>query len=147
MTQIITQTFTDQLRNPYLGGLLASAITQAIDQNLADTLISTVSRIYGDAIAQLFTDKTSSIVPTYTGSPALQALVNEINDSIQGIPDATIPGVAADIISKTLQDLFDEYISDMVPTASIDAALNAAVTAAEMPSANLTVAVYSYKGA
>jgi hypothetical protein len=141
MTQFIKQTIANQF-SPYLGDLLASAITQAIDQNLADTLIDTVASAYAKAIADLFADKNSSIMPTYTGP-----LADEINAAIQNIPADTIPGVVTKIVHDTLQSLYNEYESEMVPASNIDAALNAAITAAEMPSANLTVAVYSYKGA
>jgi hypothetical protein len=81
-------------------------------------------------------------MPTYTGP-----LADEINAAIQNIPADTIPGVVTKIVHDTLQSLYNEYESEMVPASNIDAALNAAITAAEMPSANLTVAVYSYKGA
>jgi hypothetical protein len=141
MTQFIKQTISNEF-SPYLGDLLASAITQAIDQNLADTLIDTVADAYAKAIADLFTDKTSSIMPTYTGP-----LADEINTAIQNIPADTIPAVVTKIVRDTLQSLYNSYITEMVSSNSIDAALNAAVTAAEMPSANITVAVNSYKGA
>jgi hypothetical protein len=141
MTQFIKQTISNEF-SPYLGDLLASAITQAIDQNLADTLIDTVADAYAKAIADLFTDKTSSIMPMYTGP-----LADEINTAIQNIPADTIPAVVTKIVRDTLQSLYNSYITEMVSSNSIDAALNAAVTAAEMPSANITVAVNSYKGA
>jgi phage tail tape-measure protein len=88
-------------------------------------------------------------LPTYTAgtTEATASLAAAINDAIQGVPTTAIPSVVTDVVSKYLRGLFNGYISEMVPSANIDVALNAAVLKAEMPSANLTVAVYSYKGA
>ena len=127
--------------SPYLGDLLANAITQAIDQDLADSLIDKVALIYGDAIKNLFTGKESSILPVYTGP-----LADDINKAIASIPADRIPVTVAKVITDTLQSLFDQYVANMVPPTSSDAVLNTAIQAAETSSAKFTIAVYTYKG-
>jgi hypothetical protein len=128
--------------NPEIADLLASAIADAINNNLAGSLIDTITTIYADAITALFEGHTSELLPTFTGTD----LSDDIIEAIQGIPDQEInPTIKAVLVDK-INSMIAARIDAMVNESSVDDALAAQVTAAEMPSAQLTVAVYSYKG-
>ncbi|RJO62552.1 MAG: hypothetical protein C4542_03205, partial [Dehalococcoidia bacterium] len=134
---IITTQFSSSIAD-----LLSNEIALAIENGLANSLIDTVAGIYSEAIAALFTaDDYAKLLPVFSGP-----LGAEITAAIQGIPAQAIPGTIKTIISNTLNSMVLDSITAMVSDTSIDVALSDAVTAAEMPSAELTVAVYSYKG-
>lgn len=140
MTQAIKDVITRQF-SPDVADLLAGAITQAIEEEMAGRLIDIVAEIYSKAIAALFTgDDIAGLLPVFNGP--LGAKITEV---IQGIPVSAIPTAVKKVISDTLNSMVAAKISAMVSDASVNAALAEEVTAAEMPSAQLTVAVYSYK--
>jgi len=169
MTQMIHDIITTQFSSS-VADLLSNEIARAIENDLADTLIDTISTVYSDAISPLFLDKTAGLLPVITGP-----LGAEITAAIQGIPAEVIPGTIKRVINDKLNSMVSDKINAMVSDASIDAALKAAVDvvqaadyqtakadwearvamlnldyqtalAAEVPSAQLTIAVYSYKG-
>jgi hypothetical protein len=158
MTQMIHDIITTQFSSS-VADLLSNEIALAIENNLADSLIDTVSTIYSDAITALFADKTAGLLPVFNGP-----LGAEITAAIQDIPGNVIPGTIKTVIANKLNSMVSDKIAARVSDASIDAELAAqvavyqAVQAAELaqdyqtalaaavPSAQLTIAVYSYKG-
>ena len=145
INDIIVSTFGQDVAT-----LLSNEIALAIQNNLADTLIDTVATIYTEAMSALFLDtNTPGLLPTFSGfvgSSGPDSIDTLITEAIQGIPTDTIPGVIKKIITDKLNSLVAAKITRMVSDASVDAELLASVTAAEMPSAQLTIAVNSYKG-
>ena len=159
MTQSIKNIITVQF-GASTANLLATQIALAIENNLASTLIDTVSGIYSTAISALFTDS-SGLLPQFTGPLRLG---DAITAAIQGIPAEAIPGTIQTVISDALNGMVADAIASKVSDASVDAALSVniaamlatqqvqldqqyqAALAAAVPSAQITVSVYSYKG-
>ena len=165
MTQMIHNIITTQFSSS-VADLLSNQIAVAIENNIAGSLIGTISSIYSDAISALFVDNTAGLLPVFS-----DPLSVEITAAIQGIPSEEIPGIITKVISEKLTSMVSDKIAAMVSDASIDAKLQTAVNAAQAPaqaawtaqvaqlnldyqaalvaatpSAQLTVAVYSYKG-
>jgi hypothetical protein len=67
-------------------------------------------------------------------------------EAIQGIPDEEINPVIKAVLVEKINSMVAAKIDAMVDENIVDDALEEQVTAAEMPSAQLIVAVYSYKG-
>jgi surface antigen len=98
--------------------------------------------VYSAAISALFTtDDYAKLLPVFNGP-----LGAEITAAIQDIPTQAIPATVNTVITNALNSMVAAKIAAKVSDSDIDAALAAQVTAAEMPSARFTVAVYSYKG-
>jgi hypothetical protein len=164
MTQAIHGIITTQFSSS-VADLLSNQIALAIENDLADSLVGTIADIYSQAISALFVNN-GGLLSVFSGP-----LGDEITAAIQGIPGNDIPGTVSKVISDTLNSMVSDKIAAMVSDASIDAALQIAVNAvqapaqaawaaqvaqlnldyqaalvAATPSAQLTVAVYSYKG-
>ena len=134
-----------------VANLLDDQITAAIEQDLADTLISRIVTIYTQAITAQFTEtNTTGLVPVFTGfvgtlgTETLDALINA---AIAGVPLESISKPVSDALTTALNNSVAAQIKAKINVPAIDAALAAQITASELPSASLTVAVYSYKGA
>lgn len=170
MTQMIHDIITTQFSSS-VADQLSNDIALAIENNLADSLISTVATIYSNAIAALFTTgNIADLLPVFTGP-----LGPEIMTAIQDATKDAMPGIINTIITDKLNLMVSDEIAAMVSDAEIDAALQVAVDAvqaadyqaamadwevqaailnleyqtalaAAVPSAQLTIAVYSYKG-
>jgi hypothetical protein len=128
--------------NPEIANLLASAIADAINNNLAANLTDIITTIYADAITSLFEDNTSELLPSFTGTD----LSDDIIEAIQGIPDQEIWPVIKAVLVEKINSMVAAKIDAMVNENTVDDILAAQITDAEMPSAQLTVAVYSYRG-
>jgi hypothetical protein len=149
ITQAINSLITSQF-NSSIADMMSNDIAQAIENGLANTLVSTVATQYTNAIMALFTDQINAgLLPTFTGfagSLGSTPLDTLITAAIQGIPPSTMPAAINQAITDALNSNVSDQIAAMVNDSDVDATLAAQVTAAEMPSAQLTVAVYSYKG-
>ena len=144
------KSMTDQINSiinqgfgPIIAGELSADIANALEQNTADSLIGAVAQIYGDNIAKLIANDPDAL-PQFLKS--LGALGDEITSALGDNLTSALPGDVATIITNDLNSIVSAKIAALVSDADVDAALADAVTAAEMPSAQLTVAVYSYKG-
>ncbi len=129
--------------NPEIANLMASEIADAISRNLADSLVDIITTIYADAIASLFEDNTADLLPTFTGNFDLS---DDIMEAIQGIPDSEIQPTIKRVLVEKLNSMIAAKIDAMVNENEVDDKLESDIKLAEMPSAQLTVAVYSYKG-
>ncbi len=140
MTQQIREIITVELGSG-VADRLATDIANAIEQNVADLLIDTVAQIYSEYIGQLIVNGQQDLIPQFLGK-----LGAEITSSLGDKIDSALPGEIKTIIIGKLNSLVYDKINALVSDTSVDAVLAAQVTAAEMPAAELTVTVYSYKG-
>jgi hypothetical protein len=128
--------------NPEIASLLAGELADAINNNLAANLTDIITTIYADAITSLFEDNTSELLPSFTGTD----LSDDIIEAIQGIPDQEIWPAIKTVLTEKINSMVAAKIDAMVNENTVDDILAAQVTAAETSSAQLTVAVYSYRG-
>ena len=163
MTQTIHDIIVGQFGSS-TADLLSNQIALAIEKNLAGALIGTIATTYSNAITALFAGNTSNLLPIFSN-----AFTNKTGDAItlaiQDIPSSEIPGVITKVITDKLNSMVSDKIAAMVSASSIDAALKTAVDAAQqaaidavqqdnaaaaaatpLPNAQITVAVYSFKG-
>ena len=158
MTQQINDIISARF-SPAIADMLSQKITDAIQKDLADSLISTVASIYTNAITSWFTDQnTAGLVPSFTdfvGSvnyPANSTTTDTIDtlvyNAIKDIPLSAMPGVISRVLVDEINANIDAQIAKLVDdnAAAIDAAAAGQVAELEMPSADISVAVYSYKG-
>ncbi len=164
MTQTIHDIIVTQFGSS-TADLLSNQITQAIENNLAGSLVGTIATTYSSAVSELFIGHTSNLLPIFANS-FTNKTGDEITLAIQGVPESEIPGVITKVITDKLNSMVSDKIAAMVSDSSIDAALKTAVDAAQQaaidavqqdnvaaaaavppPSAQITVAVYSFKGA
>jgi len=140
MTQKIKDIITVEF-GANIANSLALDIALAIEQNEADNLIRIVADIYGNYIGQLIAEGRSDLIINFLGK-----FGEDITDALGEQVSSALPGQVVEIITKKLQALVAKQIEALVTDDSVNSRLATAVTVAEMPAAQLTVTVYSYKG-
>ena len=159
MTQTIHDAIALQV-SPQAANLVSEQIALAIENNLASSLIGTIAQTYSNAISALFSADSGNLLPVFT-----YALSNDITSAIQNVPSSQVSGVVTKVITDALNSKLSAKIAALVSDSSIDAALKTAVDAAQqaaidavqqdnaaaaaatpLPNAQITVAVYSFKG-
>jgi len=140
MTQQIKDIITVEFGES-IADSLASDIALAIEQNEADSLIGIVADIYGNYIGKLIAEGNSDLIAQLLGTFG-EEIITELGNSVS----SALPGQVVTIITSKLEALVAQQIEALVTDDSVNSLLAAAVTSAEMPSAKVTLTVYSYKG-
>jgi hypothetical protein len=117
--QTISAVFGAKIANQY-----APELAEAIEQVLAERLITIIADIYSEEIGKLFTSGNPQLTPKYGG-----ILGPRITEALRDIPPEVIPVVVNELITRDINLALSGYIEDMVSTEEHAARVAAEVAA------------------
>jgi hypothetical protein len=124
-----------------LAGQLATDIADALENEVAGSLISTIADIYATAIGELFQEGEPVLTPEFTN-----LLGQEITEKLWLMPPDKVPGVVASLISEKLNKMVQTRIESMVDMDEVNRLVAEVQEQEGKATGTITVTVTTYEG-
>jgi hypothetical protein len=124
-----------------LAGQLAADIADALENEVAGSLISTIADIYATAIGELFQEGEPVLTPEFTN-----LLGQEITEKLWLMPPDKVPGVVASLISEKLNKMVQTRIESMVDMDEVNRLVVEVEEQEGKATGTITVTVTTYEG-
>jgi len=108
MTELIRQAIAAKF-GALIANQFAPELAEAVEEAVAERLITIIADIYSEAIGALFTPGNPQLTPEYGG-----ILGEEITNALREIPPEIVPVVVNELITRNINIVLSGYIEDMV---------------------------------
>ena len=126
---------------PEVANKLAQDIALALEEEVADTLVSTIASIYGEAAGALFAEGEPQLTPIF-----LDILGPDIVAQLQNLPVGSVPGVVSNIIVNKINAMIQARVEAMVDRAEIARRIAVIEADSQKAGALIAVSVVAYPG-